>query len=564
MLVSETASSTGQAGSDGVKGTTTTPRIPSARALATKEDSSGLGGKAKAHSRIRAADMGTGRPVPTDSVTLNGVPFPVILPDQPYKHLGVRGTMLGDFTAEKQHVLGDMAKKLKALQEDRLLTRKEKEQVIITAVCSVFNYSAGVVDWTKVELDHISKMWATAYKQAWTLPRSADGSPFLLDQSHAGRGCPSATGMWTRAVLEVLEQSVGLPGEISEMVLQHLQRQCTAYGCQTLNQLQLMLRVSGKAETVLELFLQRLDEYGLEISSPWRSSEEESLAEVLWPALHRSWLRNMDISERAVSRLRDPELAATLCQHRAIFPLPQTDHDVKLVECLVPLRRVLDPYPLPEVYILARVVDSPETPIAALSLALVRDCLLGDGRESLHEACLRPQWVVTKAEFYSGYFPVHSSYAPAWALKMTSGDGQAVLTGLVQYISTRHCPRVHRPAVVLHPWQIEPPIPSNVIIDTTHHFPRSMPSPEGWEVWQRNGRLWIAKSRSRVAMIDAAQYGMLVTMVAGSDTQPVPSSQFLQQLRESCLLQLGSDSTHGVSWSRHLMANIQKVSVVLK
>ena len=54
--------------------------------------------------------------------------------------------------------------------------------------------------------------------------------------------------------------------------------------------------------------------------------------------------------------------------------------------------------------------------------------------------------------------PVHDNYAPAWALKMTPGDGQAVLTGLVQYISTRHCPvcpRVHRPAVVLHPWQRE-------------------------------------------------------------------------------------------------------------
>jgi hypothetical protein len=69
-------------------------------------------------SAIRAVDMSTGRPVPTDSVQLNGVSFPVILPDQPYKHLGVRGTMLGDFTAEKQHVLGDMATKLKALQED--------------------------------------------------------------------------------------------------------------------------------------------------------------------------------------------------------------------------------------------------------------------------------------------------------------------------------------------------------------------------------------------------------------------------------------------------------------
>ena len=38
-------------------------------------------------SAIRAVDMSTGRPVPTDSVQLNGVSFPVILPDQPYKHL---------------------------------------------------------------------------------------------------------------------------------------------------------------------------------------------------------------------------------------------------------------------------------------------------------------------------------------------------------------------------------------------------------------------------------------------------------------------------------------------
>jgi hypothetical protein len=242
-------------------------------------------------SAIRVVDMRTGRSVPTDSVKLNGVSFPVILPDQPYKHLGVRGTMLGDFTAEKEHVLSDMVKKLEALKEDRLLTRKEKEQVIGIAVCSVFNYSAGIVDWSKTELDRISMMWARAFKSAWTLPRSADNSPFILDESHAGRGCPSATEMWIRAVLKVLDQSVGLPGETSEMVLRHLQRQCTAYGCQSLNQLQLMLRVSGTAETVLELFLQRLDEQGLEISSPWSNSAEESLAEGLWPALHRAWLR---------------------------------------------------------------------------------------------------------------------------------------------------------------------------------------------------------------------------------------------------------------------------------
>jgi hypothetical protein len=137
-------------------------------------------------SGIRAVDIGTGQSVPTDCDTLNGVPFPVNLPDQPYEHLGVRGTMMGDFSAEKQHLLGDLVKKLEALREDRLLTRKEKEQVIVIAVCSVFNCSAGIVYLTKAELDHMSTVWACAYKQAWALPRTAYGYPLISDQSHGG------------------------------------------------------------------------------------------------------------------------------------------------------------------------------------------------------------------------------------------------------------------------------------------------------------------------------------------------------------------------------------------
>ncbi len=51
---------------------------------------------------------------------------------------------------------------------------------IKTAVCSVFRYSAGFVDWTRTELDGISKMWVRAYKQAWTLSGSTDSSPMML------------------------------------------------------------------------------------------------------------------------------------------------------------------------------------------------------------------------------------------------------------------------------------------------------------------------------------------------------------------------------------------------
>jgi hypothetical protein len=209
-------------------------------------------------------DMRTGQSVATDSITLHGEPFPVIPPDRPHKHLGVRMALNGDFSAEKEHVNKEMRQRLEALAEDRVLSRREKEVVIRTAVCSVFCYSAGLVNWTRTELDSISRMWTRAYKQAWTLPSCMDSSPIIVDQSVGGRGCPSAVNLWTRAVLEVIEQCVSLPGEISRIVTHHLQQQCTAHGCYTLNQLQLLLRVTSKAESVLELFLLRLDELGLE------------------------------------------------------------------------------------------------------------------------------------------------------------------------------------------------------------------------------------------------------------------------------------------------------------
>ena len=66
----------------------------------------------------------------------------------------------GDFSAEKEHVCQEMRQRLEALAEDRVLSRKEKEVIIRTAVCSVFCYSAGLVNWTRPELDSISRLWA--------------------------------------------------------------------------------------------------------------------------------------------------------------------------------------------------------------------------------------------------------------------------------------------------------------------------------------------------------------------------------------------------------------------
>jgi hypothetical protein len=92
----------------------------------------------------------------------------------------------------------------------------------------------------------------------------------------------------------------------------------------------------------------------------------------------------------AVTAILDPALEVILCQHQAVYSLPLNGHKTSLVECLAPLRRVIETYPFQQEYITVRLFHAPEAPLAAIFLALVRDYLLGDGRESLYEACGRP------------------------------------------------------------------------------------------------------------------------------------------------------------------------------
>jgi hypothetical protein len=132
---------------------------------------------------------------------------------------------------------------------------KEVAIKIGVVAVTVFRYSAGLVPWSKTELDQSSKSWVAAYKQAWTLSPKLDSSPMCLDHDEGGRACPSAVEEWIRAVLEVWEQCISLPGEVSRQAMQLIQRSCSDHGCYALNQLQCLLRVGGQADSVLERLL---------------------------------------------------------------------------------------------------------------------------------------------------------------------------------------------------------------------------------------------------------------------------------------------------------------------
>ena len=92
------------------------------------------------HSDGPFCTLADGRPVATDSITLHGSPFCVILPDAPHKHLGVLMTVLGDFHAEKVHEGEEMNRCIDSWLLDLILTPSMKDYACKTSIVSVFLY----------------------------------------------------------------------------------------------------------------------------------------------------------------------------------------------------------------------------------------------------------------------------------------------------------------------------------------------------------------------------------------------------------------------------------------
>ena len=201
-------------------------------------------------SKVSGIDFATRQMMATDSIKLNGTAFPVQPLHKAIKQLGVCIAMTSDFSKEKENVIEEMKKRLSALRLDQVLSPILKELAIKIGVVPVFRYSAGLIPWTKTELEQISQLWLTAFKHAWTFSPKLDGSPMSLDRDDGGRECPSASEEWTRAVLDLWEQCICLPSEISQIVTHHLEQVCLDHGCYALNQLQCLLRLRGNHSAV--------------------------------------------------------------------------------------------------------------------------------------------------------------------------------------------------------------------------------------------------------------------------------------------------------------------------
>ena len=63
-----------------------------------------------------------------------------------------------------------------------------------------------------------------------------------------------------------------------------------------------------------------------------------------------------------ISSISDQQLVEYLCKSRAVFSYPRSDDDVLLVECLIPLREVVNPYLFSQEYVVVRLFDDEDAP----------------------------------------------------------------------------------------------------------------------------------------------------------------------------------------------------------
>ena len=95
-----------------------------------------------------------------------------------------------------------------------------------------------------------------------------DASPILLSNNNA---VGIAHQQLRTEVLTLYDQCLFLPEEVARVMRHHLNQTCLDHGSSSLSQLQQVVRFSDQVDhdSVIALLLRRLDEQGLEISSPW-------------------------------------------------------------------------------------------------------------------------------------------------------------------------------------------------------------------------------------------------------------------------------------------------------
>ena len=193
-------------------------------------------------SEIAGYDFGRSRAINTRGLQIGGGHPKHIRPDTPFKYLGLRLTIMGDMTAEREYVM-QKSEKLGSMLKGHPYHPRQMHIVVQSAIIPIFRYSAAMAQWTSKDLSKLWKVWCRAFKHAWKLkPTIANG--FFYTAQHGGLDAASPGEIWVKETAGQMEQCFAIPSELSDMLKFEMCHLILDLGCTTLEELQRHLLVA--------------------------------------------------------------------------------------------------------------------------------------------------------------------------------------------------------------------------------------------------------------------------------------------------------------------------------
>ena len=158
-----------------------------------------------AKSEISAWDFGRRTEPDTTNITINKQTLARLAPTSPFRYLGFRFSLLGQWDAEVAHVFATTKELLSAVTKHGY-TVKQIASIAHSVATARFRFSASLVPWTDSQLNKLHKLWIRIQKAAWLLPPSCPNIFFWLPQSQAGIPVQHPKVLYLQALKQHIEQ----------------------------------------------------------------------------------------------------------------------------------------------------------------------------------------------------------------------------------------------------------------------------------------------------------------------------------------------------------------------
>jgi len=177
---------------------------------------------------------------------INGKPK-IVMQWDPIKYLGVRLTITGDLTFERDCVRKKTLDTIKQLIK-HMYHPQRIHWVVQVANIPIFRYSADIANWDSQETVKLENLWMHAFKKVWKVNASLPDVTFWAEPEQGGLETPKAraiTGI-TSETISLLNQCMCSDDDLRQVTIQDMSQAIAHLGCSMIEEAQAELQWNGE------------------------------------------------------------------------------------------------------------------------------------------------------------------------------------------------------------------------------------------------------------------------------------------------------------------------------